>query len=62
MLGLRGAVYGSEMPKTRVVYPEVQARIRFCPGLSRVLQKLLEFRLVKVCQVPINNTTFTSDT
>jgi hypothetical protein len=63
MLGLRGAVYGSEVPKTQEVYPEVQVRIPvLSPELSRVLQEPLEFRLVKVCQVLINNTTFTSDT
>jgi hypothetical protein len=27
MLVLRGAVYGSSMPKTQEVYPEVQVRI-----------------------------------
>jgi hypothetical protein len=41
MLVLRGAVYGSSMPKTQEVYPEVQVRIRVFASIEAVLQELL---------------------
>jgi len=52
MLVLRGAVYGSSMPKRQEVYPEVQVESGFCPRLNLLLQELLEFCKVKVCQAP----------
>jgi hypothetical protein len=62
MLVLRGAVYGSSMPETQEVYPEVQVRIRFLSSIEPLLQELLEFCKVKVCQALNRHTTFTSDT
>jgi hypothetical protein len=47
MLVLRGAVYGSSMPKTQEVYPEVQVGIRFFPSIEAVLQELLDFATSK---------------